>query len=127
MGPAHFPVHMIGHSLSALYDTPHAASLAVVLPGWLRSVLDAKQRKIAQLGRAVFGVCEADDAAAARAAIDAIAAWCASIGVPTTLREAAIPARDVPRIAANARRLADLWGMDDYDEQFIAGVLERCA
>ncbi len=126
MGGAHFPVHMIGHSLSALYDTPHGASLSIVLPGWLRSVIGKKTTKIAQLGRTVFDAAGSDDHATAQAAIDAIVAWFDAIGSPSSLRSAGIPARDIPRIAANARRLAGLWGMDDYDETFIAEVLERC-
>ncbi|MBI5646646.1 MAG: iron-containing alcohol dehydrogenase [Ignavibacteriae bacterium] len=126
MGGAAFPVHMIGHALSALYDTPHAASLAIVLPGWLRVVRDEKAKKIAQLGRAVFGVTETDDTAAVDATITSIVAWLRSINTPASLAEGGILAQDIPRIAANARRLAALWSMEKYDEDYIARILSQC-
>jgi alcohol dehydrogenase YqhD (iron-dependent ADH family) len=35
MGVVGFPVHMIEHSLSALYDIAHGAGLSIMLPGWM--------------------------------------------------------------------------------------------
>ena len=37
LGRVGFPMHLIEHSLSALYDVPHGAGLAVVMLGWLRA------------------------------------------------------------------------------------------
>lgn len=126
MGATGFPVHMIEHSLSALYDVPHGAGLSIVYPGWLRHVLDEKSARIARLGRTVFGVEEASDRAAALAAIDALTAWYREIGAPVRLGDWNIPAADIPAIAENAARLAQLWNLRRYTATEIASVLEKC-
>ncbi len=125
-GPSPFPVHMIEHSLSALYDVPHGAGLSIVFPGWLRHMLAEKQERIARVGRMVFGVTENRDDAAAAAAITALSEWYRSIGSPISLTEWKIPASDIPRIAENASRLARLWNMTRYTEDEIASVLKQC-
>jgi alcohol dehydrogenase YqhD (iron-dependent ADH family) len=127
MGRTVFPVHMIGHSLSALFDTPHGASLSIVFPGWLRYRLDRQPERIAQLGRTVFGVRESDTAKAAVATIDALCAWYVKIGTPFTLSGVGIPESEIPRIAENATGLAQLWNSDEYDAPTIAGILKLCA
>ena len=126
MGATGFPVHMIEHSLSALYDVPHGAGLSIVYPGWLRHVLDEKSARIARLGRTVFGVEEASDRAAALATIDALTAWYREIGSPVCLADWNIPASDIPAIADNAARLAQLWNLRRYTAAEIASVLEKC-
>lgn len=126
MGATGFPVHMIEHSLSALYDVPHGAGLSIVYPGWLRHVLDEKSARIARLGRTVFGVEEASDRPAALATIDALTAWYREIGSPVCLADWNIPASDIPAIADNAARLAQLWNLRRYTAAEIASVLEKC-
>lgn len=126
MGATGFPVHMIEHSLSALYDVPHGAGLSIVYPGWLRHVLDEKSARIARLGRTVFGVEEASDRDAAIATIDALTAWYREIGSPVCLADWNIPASDIPAIAANAERLAQLWNLKRYTADEIAAVLAKC-
>lgn len=126
MGATGFPVHMIEHSLSALYDVPHGAGLSIVYPGWLRHVLVEKSARIARLGRTVFGVAEASDRDAALATIDALTAWYREIGSPVCLADWNIPASDIPAIAANAERLAQLWNLKRYTADEIAAVLAKC-
>jgi alcohol dehydrogenase YqhD (iron-dependent ADH family) len=126
MGATGFPVHMIEHSLSALYDVPHGAGLSIVYPGWLRHVLDEKSARIARLGRTVFGVEEASDRDAALATIDALTAWYREIGSPVCLADWNIPASDIPAIASNAERLAQLWNLKRYTADEIAAVLAKC-
>ncbi len=47
-------VHLIGHSLSVIYDVPHGASLSIAYPAWLKLQKDRIPDRIKQLGAALF-------------------------------------------------------------------------
>ena len=116
-----FPNHMIGHSLSAIYDIAHACSLSIVFPAWLKYNFDSKKEKISQLGKAIF------DESDAEATINNIISFFKSIGVPTSLSDANIDKKDIPMIAENAVALAKKWQLNDYTVEVIAKILQLSA
>ena len=126
MGQTMFPVHMIGHSLSALYNTPHGASLSIVFPGWLRYKLEEKHERIAQFGRNLFGVRE-DSMKAAELSILRLCEWYRSIGSPSSLAEGGIPEGELSKIAEHATALARLWSMHEYTAATIEHILQLCS
>jgi len=126
MGQVALPVHMIEHSLSALYDIAHGAGLSIVLPGWMMHQRQEKEKRFARLAREVFAVEAPADSEAARAGIAKLREWFVAIGSPVTLAAAQIPAGDIERIAANAANLAQVWGLKSYSPEVIAQVLEFC-
>lgn len=126
MGQVALPVHMIEHSLSALYDVAHGAGLSIVLPGWMKSQLQSKAGRFARLAREVFGVTAGNDEEAALAGSDQLKKWFSSIGSPVSLGEAQIPARDIEKIAENAAALAQVWGLKRYTKEAITDVLKLC-
>lgn len=126
MGATDFPVHMIEHSLSALYNIPHGAGLSIVLPGWLRYAMDTKIGKIGRLGRRVFDMRNPYETVVAEETIQALADWFRSIGSPVSLTEGGIPEAEIPRIAQNASALARIWEMDTYTPEEIETVLRHC-
>lgn len=77
--------HQLGHELSAMFDATHGATLAAVWGAWAQYVLPVNPARFAQLGRRAFGVTEADDAAAAQATIEAVTAFFAQLGMPTSI------------------------------------------
>ena len=126
MGQVALPVHMIEHSLSALYDVAHGAGLSIILPGWMKSQLQNKSGRFARLAREVFSVTAEKDEEAALAGIDRLKKWFSLIGSPVSLREAQIPAQDIEKIAENAAALAQIWGLKTYNEEVIIKILELC-
>ena len=80
--PQDWSTHHIGHEITALYDLPHARTLAVVLPGLWDHQLEQKRAKLSQFGRRVWGL-EGDDATVAPLAIARTEAFFESLGVPT--------------------------------------------
>lgn len=126
MGVVGFPVHMIEHSLSALYDIAHGAGLSIVLPGWMTWSAAKKPARFARLAREFFGVAEADDAKAAAAGIAQLKAWFSAIGSPVSLKEGGIPEGDIGKIADNAVELARTWRLKDYTKEVIVDVLNHC-
>jgi len=126
MGQVALPVHMIEHSLSALYDIAHGAGLSIILPGWMKSQFRSKAGRFARLAREVFGVKTEKDEEAALTGIDRLKDWFTSIGSPVSLKEAQIPAQDIEKIADNAFALAQVWGLKSYSKETITEILELC-
>lgn len=56
MGLISLPVHMIEHSLSALYDVPHGAGLSILTPGWMDYAVGRNPKRFARFAREIFGV-----------------------------------------------------------------------
>ena len=87
-GKKDFAVHQLGHALSAKYDVAHGASLSAVWRAWADAVADADGYvRFAKFGRAVWGITEEDDAAAAVEAIDRQVAYFQSLDMPTKLKD----------------------------------------
>jgi len=126
MGIVGYPVHMMEHSLSALYDIAHGAGLSIVLPGWMAWSAKKKPARFARLAREFFGVAEADDAKAAAAGISELRDWFRSIKSPVSLGEGGIPEGDMEKIADNAVELARTWRLKDYTKEVIMEVLQHC-
>ena len=127
VGEHRFPVHLVEHSVSALFDVPHGAGLAALLPGWMAWYARAKPGKLAQLGRRIWRVEERDDRAAAMECILRLQGWFSALGCPTCLKDLGISARDHGRLAENASFQARVWGIDDeYDVERIEEILGWC-
>lgn len=105
-GRISFINHAIEHALSALYDIPHGAGLAIVLPAWFKHhrLADGPAR-LEKFGRAVFG------AGSAEGTIQAFETFFKKAGAPVRLSQAGIPAADIPRIAENVMGIVRMWGM----------------
>jgi alcohol dehydrogenase YqhD (iron-dependent ADH family) len=77
-------VHVLGHTLSLLYDTPHGASLTIMYPAWLKVLRERAGDRILELGKALFNVSTVDET------IENITSFFISLGSPVTCRDAGI-------------------------------------
>jgi alcohol dehydrogenase YqhD (iron-dependent ADH family) len=127
LGKVGFPMHLIEHSLSGLYDVPHGAGLAVVIPAWLRYQADLEAAKLDQFGRRIFSKDKDVGQDWATHGIDRLTAWFVKIGCPVRLRDIRIESADIPAIAANALALARIWRMPDYTRERIETILRLAA
>ena len=101
-----FGSHQIEHELSALYDVPHGAGLAVVFPAWMRYQMHKNVMLFAQFGVRVYG-CSMDfehPEKTALAGIEAHEAFLRAIGMPITLKELGARTEDIPRLAAKTKK-----------------------
>ncbi|MCL2789173.1 MAG: iron-containing alcohol dehydrogenase [Desulfobulbus sp.] len=126
LGRVGFPMHLIEHSLSALYDIPHGAGMAVILLGWLRAHRTALAHRIAGLGRRLFRLTESDPLLAADQTIARFADWLADVKAPLTLADLGIAAAEIPHIADNTRGLARIWRLAEYSPERVASILLHC-
>ena len=68
MGLPNSNIHILGHSLSNFYDTPHGAAMSVTILATMRYYLKERAKKYADFAREVFKIEEKDDRKAAQAA-----------------------------------------------------------
>lgn len=130
MGLPNSNIHILGHSLSNFYDTPHGAAMSVTILATMRYYLEERTAKYAKFAREVFGVRDEDDMIAASAGIAAIEAWFRKIGAPCTLAEAGITDPDaVNKLAPDAFKTAEAWGEVEeyaYTEDVMREMFELC-
>ncbi|GHV38690.1 NADH-dependent alcohol dehydrogenase [Synergistales bacterium] len=117
-----FSSHTLGHSLSLLYDTPHGASLAVMMPAWARYLYRDHPTPFARFAEAVFGIEGGDEEDRAAAGIDELESFFRSLGAPTTLRELNIPESDIDRLAKNASAFAPFGALQSLTSEDILEI-----
>ena len=118
VGKYSFPNHMIEHSLSALYDVPHGAGLAVVLPAWMKWYKEENLDVFERFADKVFGLNTADEG------ILALEEWFKKIGAPIRLEEFELDRLSLTDLAENAYLTSVRWGLkDNYPEAVIEDIL----
>ncbi len=126
LGKVGFPMHLIEHSLSALYNVPHGAGISAIIPGWMRYQCRVTPQRFARFAERVFDCRSGGMEERARRGIEALEAWFQKINSPTSLAALNIPEEDIPRIAENAVAQARVWRMPDYDTIRIQAILSGC-
>jgi alcohol dehydrogenase len=116
-----FPMHAIEHVLSGLYDVPHGAGLAVVLPAWIRAAYPWRMRKYVQFAHRIFGLAggagekeggvgpggaaSSGQAPVVEAAVRELEAYMRSVGAPLRLQDLGISPGSAGEIADEVLRL----------------------
>ncbi|MDO9526734.1 MAG: iron-containing alcohol dehydrogenase [Gemmobacter sp.] len=96
--PQDWASHMIGHEITALNDTDHARTLAVVLPALMQDQRGPKRAKLLQYAANVWNIREGDDEARIDGAITATRDFFHKLGIQTRLGEYDLGAADIDRI-----------------------------
>jgi alcohol dehydrogenase YqhD (iron-dependent ADH family) len=78
--------HMIEHQISAFYDIPHAAGLAIITPRWMKVVRDQKKLKLVQYGKRIWGI-KGNDRETIEGAIEKTYNFFKSLGIKMSLTE----------------------------------------
>lgn len=123
------PNHLIGHSMSALYDTPHGASLSIALSGWLVWYAGQSNRncdKLAQFGRRVFDIQEPVTERAAELAIEALRDWHHRVNSPTKPADIGVDEEGLYKIAENVEFCNPHWNMPQYNKELVVSILKLC-
>ena len=119
--------HMIGHELTALHGLTHGATLAIVLPGLLRTLREKKLAKLVQYGERIWGINKGSEVERAERAIEKTESFFKSLGLATRLNEVQIDEDTILEIEKrfNARKAA--YGEDqDVTGTVARKILENC-
>lgn len=82
--------HMIGHELTALHGLTHGETLAIVLPGTLRTLKAEKGAKLMQYGERIWGLSSGLPETRIEKAVEKTEEFFRSLGLRTRLSEAGI-------------------------------------
>jgi len=103
MGRTHgdWASHDIAHELSGVYDMAHGASLAIIMPAWIKYVYKHNIPKFQQMAYRVFDVHTAYDRPddAILEFVHRLESFCHLMGLPTKLRDAGIDDSQFERMA----------------------------
>lgn len=97
--PQDWSSHRMGYSLTALFGLDHAQTLAILLPGVMTYMFKEKQQKLAQMGKAVFGIVDGTEEERAHKSIEACEDFFRKMGLKTRLGECGIHKEDIPALA----------------------------
>jgi alcohol dehydrogenase YqhD (iron-dependent ADH family) len=127
VGDATFPNHMLGHSLSAIHDIAHGASLSVVMPSWMRHSIGKGNKRIAMFAENIMGVRPGGNGDTAARGVDEFEKWLRKIEAPVTYTEAGMPAGELEKAVENGCIMAKAWAMDkEFTRKVIKDIYERC-
>ncbi len=126
--------HGMEHELSAIYDIPHGAGLAILTPAWIEQISADNQPIFAQFAVNVMGV-EAnmrDIDGLVREGVRRLRAFYAVMGLPGTLKEVGINKDNLENMARKATKIAfgeerPLGGFSKLRWQDVLSIYNRCS
>lgn len=90
--------HMIGHELTALHGLTHGATLAIVVNGTLRTLVEQKRSKLLQYGERLWGIAEGSEQERIEAVLARTEEFFRSLGLSTRLSEEGIGEETIAEI-----------------------------
>lgn len=125
--PQDWATHMIGHELTALHGLTHGATLAIVYPGMLRTLLSKKRDKLIQYGERIWGITTGLPETRATTAIDKTEEFFRSLGLSTRLGEVGIGDETINEIERRFNERNAAYGEDgDVTGTIAKQILLNC-
>ena len=109
--------HGMGHEISALSDAAHGATLAVMLPAWMKYVYKADVKRFAQFANRVMEVAYIPDGDEQMAleGIKRFQQFIRDLNLPTRLDQLGVTAEDIPLMARKCRRAGSFMPLNEED------------
>lgn len=125
IGPFESMIHALGHIFSEMYDTPHGATMAMIIPSLMTFNVEKRKIRYARAARKLFGVDEDDDLRAAKQGIALMRAWLDHIGAPTSMKKAGITDDRFDEICKRAYRNVEYYDCaDTYSKEDVRAIME---
>ncbi|BDD09089.1 NADH-dependent alcohol dehydrogenase [Fulvitalea axinellae] len=105
-GNAWTPMHQVGHVLSARFGVAHGASLALVMPSWMRKMWPTRKERYLEFATRVMDVPMGGEESTILAGIDAFESFLNKIGIATRLDAFGIKEEDLDDVVADVRRIS---------------------
>lgn len=123
LGMVGFPMHMIEHSLSAVYDIPHGAGLSIITPAWMRWAKKSRINKLTQLAERVFSITTGSSDSKADAGIERLTEWHASMHCPVKLADCSVDLNQMTKLTDHCLIQAKIWRLKEYNREIIEDIL----
>lgn len=119
--------HMIEHEVSAIYDIPHGAGLAILFPNWMKYVYKERVDRFAQYARRVWNVPAEgrSEEELALAGIQATRDYFTRIGAPSRLGDYKIGPEKLERMAEETVRFGPVGGFQKLEKEDVLEILKR--
>ncbi len=120
--------HVIEHEVSAIYDIPHGAGLAIIFPNWMKYVYQERIDRFAQFATRVWQIEAAGKSQEelALAGIEATRSFFTRIGAQSRLADFGIDATHLQRMAEEATRFGAFGSFKKIEKQDVVAILEMC-
>lgn len=117
--------HGIEHEVSAIYDIPHGAGLAVIFPNWMRYVYKQRPSRFAQYATRVWGIDPAgkSEDELALAGIQATRDFYTRIGAESRLADFGIGDDQLDRMAEEAVRYGPIGNFKRLEKDDVREIL----
>lgn len=118
--------HGIEHEVSAIYDIPHGAGLAVIFPNWMKYVHEERIDRFVQYATRVWGVNPEgkSDKEVALEGIQATRDFFTRIGAESRLADFEIGSDKLDRMAEEAVRYGAIGSFKRLEKQDVKAILE---
>lgn len=118
--------HTLGHELTALHGLDHAVTLAIVLPGVMQAMKEARKERMLQYAERVWGLSGFDHSVVLDEAIRNTEQFFKCLGVGVRLSDYGIGPATIDKIMERltARGLSYLGGCKDVHLEQVRGILE---
>lgn len=95
-----FATHNIAHQLGSLYDIAHGATIALIMPVWMKYVYKHDILRFARYANKVWGVDMdlSEPECTALVGIELTRKFFISLGMPTSLKEVGVKEADIPEL-----------------------------
>jgi alcohol dehydrogenase YqhD (iron-dependent ADH family) len=120
--------HGIEHEVSAIYDIPHGAGLAIIFPNWMKYVYKLRLDRFVQFAERVWHIDSAGKSPeeAALAGIEATRDFFTRIGAPSRLAEYQIGSEHLDKMAEEAVRYGPIGSFKQLNKSDVKVILEMC-
>lgn len=117
--------HGIEHEVSAIYDIPHGAGLAIIFPNWMRYVYKQRPDRFAQYATRVWGIDPAgkSEDELALAGIQATRDFFTRIGAESRLADFGIGDEQLDRMAEEAVRYGAIGSFKRLEKNDVREIL----
>jgi len=123
--PQDWATHGIGHELTAFHGIDHGRTLAIVLPGVMKSMRAQKEAKILQYGERIWGIASGTIPERIDQAIARTVDFFESLGIPTRLPDYEVGSETIDRICQRFEvRKSRLGEHGDIDFRVVRAILE---
>ena len=118
--------HVIEHELSAHYDIPHGAGLAIVFPAWIKHVYQARPEIFVQFAVRVWDVDLSfrEPEEIIFEGVRRLEAFYKEMGLPTRLREVGIGADRLEEMAGKAVAGGPIGGLKKLAQEDVLAILK---